>query len=424
MRYLHIEGARLLDPANQLDTVADVYVADGKIQAIGHKPAAGEIETSIDGRGKLLIPGLIDLGAHLAEPGFSHKGSIASETRAAAHSGFTQVCALPDTKPVADSPAVVQLIQEKSAQAGFAEVLPLGAATQGLAGEQLANMFSLTEAGCPALTNARNPIKDSYVLRRVMEYAATYDIRLFLSADDRTLSNGGCMHEGPTATRMGLDGIAETAETIALAQILLTAEQTGVKLHISQISCARSVKMLQQARSNGIQVTADVPLANLVYTDEAVNGYNSQFHVQPPLRSENDRKALLDAVNNGELAISSNHRPHEIAAKKAPFADAEAGMSMFDCFLPLALKLVANGELALSALITACQQLPAQVLGLENKGLEEGNYFSAALIDATAVADLSELYSKGSNIPCAEEALNGQLNGKVEALFVEGAQVL
>lgn len=419
MRYCLIEGARLLDPANNLDTVADVYIADGKIQAIGHKPAAGEIETSINGTGKLLIPGLIDLGAHLAEPGFSQKGSIATETKAAARSGFTHICALPDTKPVTDSSAVVQLIQEKAAQAGYAEVLPLGAATQGLQGEQLANMFSLTEAGCPALSNARQPIKDSYVLQRVMEYAATYGIRLFLSANDTTLADG-CMHAGPTATRMGLDGIAETAETIALSQILLMAEQTGVQLHISQISCARSVTMLQQARERGINVTADVPLANLMYTDEAVNGYNSQFNVLPVLRSEEDRQALLAAVNNGELAISSNHRPHEIAAKKAPFSDAEPGMSLFDCFLPLALKLIAAGELEWNAFIKATSQIPAAVIDLAGIGLAEGNYFNAALVDADAAADLSQLYSKGENIPCTDDALSGV----VDALFVNGAQVL
>ncbi len=419
MRYCLIEGARLLDPANGVDKIADIYVADGKIQAIGHKPAAGEIETSIDGNNKILLPGLIDLGAHLAEPGFTQKGSIATETKAAARSGFTHICALPDTKPVTDSPAVVQLIQEKAAQAGYAEVLPLGAATQGLEGTQLANMFSLTEAGCPALSNARKPIKDSYVLQRVMEYAATYNIRLFLSANDTTLADG-CMHAGPTATRMGLDGIAETAETIALSQILLMAEQTGVQLHISQISSARSVRMLQQARDNGIRVTADVPLANLVYTDEAVNGYNSQFNVLPVLRSESDRQSLLAAVNNGELAISSNHRPHEIAAKKAPFSDAEPGMSMFDCFLPLALKLIAARELDWHAFVKATSQIPALIIGKDHVGLAEGNFFSAVLVNASATTDLSQLESKGSNIPCTDE----ELTGKVEALFVSGARVL
>ena len=420
MRYLHIHNARLIDPAQQLDQVADVYVAEGRIQAIGHKPASGEIEHSIDGTGQWLIPGLVDLGGHLAEPGFAHKGSIASETRAACASGFTHVCSLPDTKPVADSGAVVQLILEKAAKAGYARVLPLGALTQGLAGEQLASMFSLHEAGCVALSNARAPFKDSYVLRRVMEYAATYDIPVFLNPDDAALSAAGCMHEGPVATRMGLTGIPRTAETIALAQMLLLIEQTGVRAHISQISCARSLDMLRQARAGGLKITADTALANLVFTDEAVAGYNSQFNVRPPLRAETDRQALLAAVNAGELAISSNHRPHEIAAKKSTFSDAEPGMSMYDAFLPLALQLVEQGELELNALVSAASQLPAAVTGL-SQSLQEGQWFNAALINPASERTFrrSQLLSKGRNTPIAGLTLKGA----VSAVFVDGRKV-
>ena len=420
MRYLHIENARLIDPSQNLDQVTDIYVAEGRIRAIGHKPASGEIEQSISAGGQWLIPGLVDLGAHLAEPGFNHKGSIASETRAACASGFTHVCALPDTRPVADSAAVIQLILEKSAKAGYASVLPLGAVTQGLAGEQLANMFGLREAGCVALSNARQPFKDSYVLRRVMEYAATYDIPLFLQADDMSLSAAGCMHEGPVATRMGLSGIPHSAETIALAQILLLAEQTGVRVHISQISCARSVEMLQEARQRGLPVSGDTPLANLVFTDAAVTGYNSLYNVLPPLRSEADRQALLNAVNNGELAISSNHRPHEISAKKAPFADAAAGISLFDGFLPLALQLTGQGELTVAALIAAASNQPARILGLQHS-LKEGNWFNAALIDPAAERSFSNssLYSKGKNSPVVGETLKGS----VSAVFIDGRKV-
>ncbi|MCA6063104.1 dihydroorotase [Thalassolituus marinus] len=420
MRYLHIENARLIDPASNLDQVTDLYVAEGRIAAIGHKPAGGGIELTIDGQGKWLVPGLVDLGAHLPEPGYAHKGTIASETRAACSSGFTHVCSLPDTKPVTDSSAVVKLILEKASKAGYSKVLPLGALTQGLEGEQLASMFTLHEAGCVALSNARRPFKDSYVLRRVMEYAATYDIPVFLSANDIALSAGGCMHEGPVATRMGLSGIPRTAETIALAQMLLLIEQTGVRAHISQISCARSVAMLQQARNEGLSISADTALANLIYTDDAVNGYNSQFNVQPPLRSESDRQALLAAVNSGELAISSNHQPHEVAAKKAPFADAEPGMSMFDGFLPLALQLVERGELSLTALIRATSTLPAQIAGIE-QGLVEGQAFNAALIDPLLERSFrrSELLSKGRNSPLAGQTLKGA----VSAVFIEGHQV-
>lgn len=420
MRYLHIDNARVLDPANGIDRIASVYVAEGRIQAIGDKPSSGDIEHYVDASGHWLVPGFIDLGAHLPEPGYPHKGTIASETQAACAAGFTHVCALPDSKPVADSPAVIKLIQEKSNQAGFARVLPLGALTHGLEGEQLANMVSLTEIGCVALSNARAPFKDNYVLRRVMEYAATYDLLLFLTANDAALAAGGCMHEGPTATRLGLAGIPETAETVALAQLLLLIEQTGVRAHISQVSCARSLRMLNHARQQGLRVTADVALANLVYTDEAVTGYNSQFHAQPPLRSEQDRQALLTAVNAGELAISSNHRPHEIAAKKAPFSDAEPGMSLFDVFIPLALQLVERGELTLSALIQACSSKPAQLLGMQ-QSLMEGADFNATLINPSTPITISRraLKSRGGNIPCPGAALKGQ----VSAVYLAGRPV-
>lgn len=416
MKYLHIRNARLLDPQQGLDDVLDLYVAEGQIRAIGQKPAGGTIEETLDAQGQWLLPGLVDLSTYLNEPGYLQKGSIQTETRAAASAGFSHVCAQPLTKPVADSPAVIQLIQEKAATAGYARVLPLGALTQGLDGEQLANMVSLRNAGCRALSNARQPVKDSYVLRRLMEYAATYDILLFLSADDRALSASGVMHEGPTATRLGLAGIPETAETIALAQLLLLIEQTGVRAHISQISCARSLEMLADARARGLRVTADVALANLVFTAREVSGFDSRFHVQPPLRGEKDRQALLAAVNRGELAICSNHQPHEISAKKAPFADAAAGMSMYDCFMPLLLELVRKGELHLPAAISALCHQPAAVLGLEH-GLVQGHRFSATLINPQAIG--GKILSRGSNLPLD----HSELPGRVEATFVDGRMV-
>lgn len=412
-----IHQARIIDPANERDEIADVRILDGRIDAIA---ASLDGDQRIDASGMWLTPGFIDLGAHLAEPGFGHKGNIASETRAAARSGFTQVCSLPDTKPVVDSAAVVQLVLEKSQQANATEVLPLGALTQGLAGEQIANMVSLYEAGCVAMSNARQPIKDSYVLRRLMEYATTYDIPMFLSANDAALAAGGCMHEGPVSTQLGLAGVPETAETAALAQIILLAEQVPVRLHISQISCARSIAMLRNARSRGHQITADVPLANLLYTDEAVRGYNSQFHVQPPLRSEADRQALLQAVAAGDLAISSNHRPHEIAAKKAPFAEAEAGLSMFDYFLPLALSLL-NEELTPAALIRSLTSVPAAIVG-KSAELSVGHSATFALIDPQQglTASRSALLSRGGNISCRGQ----QLSGTTRALMREGQWII
>ncbi|WP_221793795.1 dihydroorotase [Oceanobacter mangrovi] len=400
MKYLHIRDARVISPDQQLDQICDIYVGEGRIRAIGQKPAGGTIESTLDAQGLWLLPGFIDLSSYLNEPGYPHRGTIASETLIAASAGFTHVCAQPLTRPVADSAAVVQLMLDKAASAGYTRVLPLGALTQGLEGEQLSNMVGLRNAGCVALSNARQPIKDAYVMRRLMEYAATYDIRLFLHANDAALSAGGVMHEGPTATRMGLAGIPETAETIALAQILLLAEQTGAKVHISQISCARSIEKLRDAWQHGLPVTADVAIANLCFTDACVNGFDSHFHVQPPLRSEADRQALLQAVNAGELAICSNHQQHEIAAKKAPFADSAAGMAVYGSFTGLLMGLINRGELELNATLRALSSLPAAVLQLQT-GLQEGELFNASLIDPMAKT--------------------GQgLGGKVVATFVDG----
>lgn len=421
MRYLQIEQARLIDPSQNLDSVADVYIGEGRIKAIGRKPDSGVVEQTIDARGQWLVPGLVDLGAHLAEPGYAQKGTIASETYAACSSGFTHVCALPDTKPVVDSSAIVQQVVEKAQQARYTHVLPIGALTPGLAGEQISSMAALHEAGCVALSNARQPFKSSYVLRRVLEYAATYDLLVFLTPDDVSLSASGCMHEGNVSTRMGIPGIPRTAETIALSQMLLLVEQTGVRAHISQISCGRSLVMLRQAREAGVRISADTPLANLIYTDEAVVGYNSLYKVLPPLRTEIDRQALLAAVNAGELSISSNHRPHDVAAKKTTFGDAEAGMSMFDGFLPLALQLVEKGELSEAALISATSAMPAEVVGLEH-GLVEGSVFNAALIDPNQERCFrrSQLLSQGRNSPVAGLTLKGSAS----AVFVDGCRVI
>lgn len=414
MKYLHIRNAKLIDPAQNLDSITDLYIADGLIQSIGEKPASGAIEETLDADAKWLVPGFIDLSTHLQEPGYTHKGTIESETQAAASAGFTQICAQPTSKPIADSSAVIQLIQERSDNAGYAAVLPLGAMTQGLAGEQLANMVSLRSAGAIALSNARHPVKDSYVLRRIMEYAATYDILLFLGVDDPSLSQGGVMHEGVTATRLGLASIPETAETVALAQALLLAEQTGVRIHISQISCARSVDMIREAKQRGLRVTADVALPNLCYTARTVNGFDSRYRVSPPLRSEQDRQALLTAVNQGELAICSNHQPQDIAAKKAPFADAEVGMSLYDCFIPLLLERIHSEELALPAVVRALTNLPAEILGIAS-GLTTGKPFNATLIDPLSYGHHERL-SMGSNLPVDIQ----DMTGRAVATFVKG----
>jgi dihydroorotase len=412
MSTLTITHAQVVDPSQNLNQLADILLVDGALEKI---TAHGEItsqEPVFNANNALLLPGLIDLGAHI--------NNVASETLAAAKGGISKLCTQPNSKPIVDTPADVSLIQQAADKANLSQLLPLGALTQGLEGDQLANMFSLRQAGCIALSNARKPIKSSLVLRRIMEYAATHDILIMLSAEDFDLSANGKMHEGPTANRLGLAGISEVAETASLAQQLLLIELTGCRAHFSQISCARSVEMIRDAQGKGLKVSGDVAIANLMFTDLDVNGFDSTFNVQPPLRSEQDRQGLLAGVNDGTLAICSNHKAQDIAAKKAPFAAAEPGMSLLDTWLSMMLTLVKQGELTLEAMVNASSIMPAKILGL-TPGLCKGELANLVIVDDNAQNTFKEadLLSSGKNNPMIGEAMNG----KVMLTMAEGREI-
>lgn len=402
MSTLTLTHAQLLDPSQKLKQLSDIIIEDGLITAITAAGQAPESGNSFAAKQALLLPGLIDLSAHI--------NNVTSETLAAAKGGISLLCTQPNSKPIVDTPADVSLIQQASIKAGHSQLLPMGALTQGLEGDQLANMYSLKQAGCIALSNARAPIKNALVLRRIMEYATTHDMLIMLTAEDFDLSANGKMHEGPTANRLGLTGIAEIAETTSLAQQLLLVELTGCRVHFSQLSCGRSVDMIRQAQAQGLPVSADVAIANLMFTDLDVNGFDSTFNVQPPLRSELDRQALLKGVNDGTMAICSNHQARDIAAKKAPFAAAEAGMSILDTWLSMMLTLVQKGELELDAMINASAILPAKILGL-SQGIQIGQLANLMVVNQlTEVCYSAEsIASSGKNNPVLGEVLNGEV---------------
>lgn len=411
MSHLTLTHALLLDPSQDLEQLSDIVIENGLITAI---TAAGtSAESSLfDANNALLLPGIIDLSAYVTH--------IESETLAAAQGGISLLCTQPNNKTVVDSPADVSSIQQASIAANNSQLLPLGALTQGLEGDQLANMYSLKQAGCIALSNARAPIKNALVLRRIMEYAATHDVLIMLTAEDYDLSANGKMHEGATANRLGLTGIAEVAETASLAQQLLLIELTGCRAHFSQVSCGRSVEMIRNAQAQGLVISADVAIANLMFTDLDVNGFDSTFYVQPPLRSEQDRQALLAGVNDGTLAICSNHQAKDVAAKKAPFAAAEAGMSTLDSWLSMMLTLVHRGELELPAVVNASSILPAKILGL-TQGIHIGQAANLVIVDHTAEVCYSaaNLVSSGKNSPILDETLRGE----VKLTFSAGQEV-
>ena len=417
-----IRGGRIIDPANQLDAIADLYITDGRIAAIGDVPAAFQETESIDASGRIVCPGLIDLQARLREPGQKHKGSIASETAAAAASGITTLCCAPDTRPVIDSPAVAEQIIRRAEAAGKARVLPIGALTQGLQGEQLASMQALHAAGCVVMGNARHAVSSTLVQRRALEYAATLGLTVFINAEDPWLGAEGCVHEGPVSTRLGLAGIPECAEVIAISRDLMLIEQTGVRAHFGQLSSARAVEMIAEAKAKGLDVSADVSAHQLYLTEMDVGDFNSLCHVRPPLRSQRDRDGLRQALADGVInAVCSDHQPHDRDAKLAPFAATEPGISALETLLPLTLRLVAEGVMSLNDAISRLTSEPARILGIEAGRLNPGSIADICIFDAEQHWSVSEdkLVSSGKNTPF----LGWEMVGRVSHTLLEGRQV-
>ncbi|WP_439860111.1 dihydroorotase [Pseudomonas sp. MBLB4136] len=404
-----ILGARVIDPSSGFDRPADLYIADGKLAAIGQAPDAFDAEQSIDAQGLVAAPGLVDLSVALREPGYSRKGSIASETLAAAAGGVTSLCCPPLTKPILDTPAVAELVLDRAREAGHTKVFPIGALSKNLAGEQLAELVALRDAGCVAFGNGLDNFRSSRTLRRALEYAATFDLTVIFHSQDHDLAEGGLAHEGPTASFLGLPGIPETAETVALARDLLLVEQTGVRAHFSQLTSARGAELIANAQARGLPVTADVALYQLILTDEALTGFSSLYHVQPPLRTGGDREGLREAVKAGVIqAIASHHQPHERDAKLAPFGATEPGISSAQLLLPLALTLVQDGLLDLPTLLARLSAGPADALRLPAGRLSVGAPADLLLFDPQASTLAGETwYSKGANCPFIGHCLPG-----------------
>ncbi len=417
-----IRGGRLIDSANQRDESADLYIENGCIAAIGKKPKGFTEDEVIDAKGMIVCPGLVDLQARLREPGEKHKGTIASETAAAAAGGITTLCCPPDTKPVIDNPAVAEQICHRAAAVGKANVLPVGALTQSLAGEQLASMQALQNAGCVVMGNARHAITSTRVQRRALEYAATLGLTVFINAEDPWLGADGCVHEGPVSTRLGLPGIPDCAEVIAIGRDLMLIEQTGVRAHFGQLSSVRAVEMIAAAKARGLSVSADVSAHQLYLTEMDVSDFNSLCHVRPPLRSQRDRDGLRSALRDGVIsAVCSDHQPHDRDAKLAPFAASEPGVSALETLLPLTLRLVDEGLLGLSDAIARLTSEPARILGIERGQLGEGAVADICIFDPQHYWTVSEetLRSAGKNTPF----LGWELKGRVVRTLLAGHTV-
>ena len=408
---LKLTGGQLFEPGKGLMSNPGLLVRNGRIEAVGEQAQAAESAATLDAAGQVIAPGFIDLCCNLREPGNGQKGNIASETRAAAHGGFTTVCASPETSPVNDSGAVTNLILDSVASRGVVRVLPIGAITRGLDGDMLSDMAGLKAAGCVAVGNGSRGVRNARILRRCMAYAQTFGLTVMFSPENTALAADGYAHDGQVTTRLGLLGIPEVAETAAVMEMLLLAEETGVRLHLSQLSCARSVEMLAQARDRGVKVTADVAMHQLAFTESALAGFDSRFHVRPPLRGEADRQALVAGVRDGVIdAIVSQHQPHDSAAKQAPLPATEPGLSSIESVLSLGLELVQNHELELPDLLRALTAGPAAVLGRE-VALTAGAAADLCLFDPDGhwQPSAATLLSAGRHAPVLERALPGEV---------------
>jgi dihydroorotase len=409
---IRISGGRLIDPANNIDKIQDVYVAAGKITALGQAPDGFNVDIEIDASEQIVCPGLIDLCARLREPGQEYKTTIASESLAAASGGITTLCCPPDTNPVIDTPAVTEFIRLRAAATGKARIVTLAALTKGLGGEQLSEMAALKKAGCVGVSNAMKPLLNSLIQRRALEYAATYDLTVFLYANDPWLANSGCAHEGRVATRLGLPGIPEAAETAAVARDLALIEQTGVRAHFCRLTTGRAAQMVARAQFDGAAVTADVATPYLYLSEVDISDFDSQCHLLPPLRTVEDRQRLRDALQQGTLsALCSDHQPHEADAKLGPFPATEPGISGLDSLLPLSLQLVDEQAINMQDLIHRLTAGPAKILGLPYGTMTIGATADICIFHPGMIwqLDSNTIQSRGHNTPFMGREFRGRV---------------
>lgn len=418
MNQILIKQGQIIDPANNINRIGDVYIAEGKIVSVTHEPAGFKPTTVIDATNKTICPGFIDLSTRLREPGQSRKATFKSEAHAAASAGVTTMCLQPDTNPVIDTPAVAELIKELAEKALYPQIYPIAALTRKLEGTELSSMLSLKQAGCIAVGNAQQAVKNLLILRRAMEYAASHDLLVMFRPNDYWLGNNGCAHEGAVATRYGLPSIPEEAETIALAQCLELVELTGCRMHFGQLSCKRSVIKIFQAKKYGLNISADVAIHQLHLTENDMIPFDSSYHVLPPFRTEEDREYLQQGLASGTLnSICSDHQPHDIDAKLGAFPETEPGVSSLETLLPLMLKLVEQGAITLEQGIAALSENPARVLHLNSGALTVGFAADVCVFDPELSwqVNADNWKSQGINTPFWGQTFKGRVTHTIQA---------
>ncbi|MEI6227280.1 MAG: dihydroorotase [Methylophilaceae bacterium] len=416
---IHIKNGRLIDPKNNIDAKLDLFIAAGKIVAIGKPPTDFVANQTIDANDLIVCPGLVDLSARLREPGDEYKASLVSELQAAVAGGVTSLACQPDTDPVLDEPGLVEMLKHRAKQLHLAHVYPLGALTRQLAGKVLSEMGELREAGCVGFSQANTAISDTQVLWRAMEYAATFGHTLFLHAEEPFLAKDGVAHDGEVASRLGLKGIPSVAEVLALASILRIAQETGAKVHISRLSTAEGVAMIRTAKQHGLNISCDVSANHLHLTEHDIAYFDANCHLKPPLRTQRDKEALSAGLKDGTIdAICSDHTPVDDDAKLAPFAEAEIGSTGLELLLTLTLKWASEQKLDLVQALAHVTQTSAKILGINAGDLSVNSDADICIFDPKEYwkVGASTLKSQGKNTPFT----GLELAGKVRTTLVHG----
>ena len=404
-----IQGGHIIDPG-RFNAVGDLLIDQGKVAAIGPNLKFPAGATQISAKGRLVVPGFVDLHVHFREPGFEYKETIQSGAASAVAGGFTTVCCMPNTNPVNDNQAITEFMLERARAAGLANVLPIGAITKGSEGKELAEIGDLRRAGCVAISDDGKPVMNSLVMRRAMEYALAFDIPVVDHCEDLHLAEGGCMNEGVISTELGLPGIPSAAEDVMVARNLSLAELTGARLHLAHISTVGSVRMVREAKARGIRVTAEACPHHFMLTEEIVRGFNTLAKMNPPLRTWNDVQAIKEGLRDGTIdVIATDHAPHATQEKQQGFTEAPFGIVGLETALPLTLALVEEGVLSLEGAIEKLSVKPAQAFGLTKGSLAIGADADVAILDPQKQweVDPSRFRSKSRNTPFAGWKVKG-----------------
>jgi len=418
---LHIQNGRLIDPANGIDQLADLFIADGKVAAVGAAPCGFVADSVIDATGMVVAPGLVDLSARLREPGYEYKATLESEMQAAVQGGVTTLVCPPDTDPVLDEPGLVEMLKHRARNLDLANVHPLGALTMGLKGQALTEMAELTEAGCIGFAQAEVPILDTNVLLRALQYAKTFGYTVWLRPQDAHIGRGGVAHSGPLASRLGLSGVPVMAETIALHTIFELVRSTGARVHLCRISSAAGLELVRAAKAESLPVTCDVGVHHLHMTDADIGFFDSNARLTPPLRTQRDRDAIRAALVDGTVdAICSDHTPVDDDEKLLPFAEASPGATGLELLLSLTLKWAEelHGSEALLRALAKITSQPARTAGLAAGQLSVGAAADVVVFDPNArwTVDGAALASQGKHTPF----LGFEVTGQVRATVVGG----